>query len=88
MGFEPLAYKGLETGSREVVSHVIKQGKVSMHPGVLAWRAPVCPAMGYPVVSGHTPSWFQDAWQSMTHALGSGISLASWLSQTSLALDP
>lgn len=28
MGFEPLAYKGLETGSREVVSHVIKQDKV------------------------------------------------------------
>ncbi|GAB1290157.1 4-hydroxyphenylpyruvate dioxygenase [Apodemus speciosus] len=27
MGFEPLAYRGLETGSREVVSHVIKQGK-------------------------------------------------------------
>lgn len=32
LGFEPLAYKGLETGSREVVSHVIKQGKVSPHP--------------------------------------------------------
>lgn len=32
MGFEPLAYKGLETGSREVVSHVIKQGKVSPYP--------------------------------------------------------
>uniref|UniRef100_A0A667ZKZ8 4-hydroxyphenylpyruvate dioxygenase n=1 Tax=Myripristis murdjan TaxID=586833 RepID=A0A667ZKZ8_9TELE len=28
MGFEPLAYKGLETGSREIVSHVIKQDKV------------------------------------------------------------
>ncbi|KAM6156242.1 4-hydroxyphenylpyruvate dioxygenase [Rhynchocyon petersi] len=28
MGFEPLAYKGLETGSREVVSHVIKHGKI------------------------------------------------------------
>uniref|UniRef100_A0A6Q2Z8B3 4-hydroxyphenylpyruvate dioxygenase n=1 Tax=Esox lucius TaxID=8010 RepID=A0A6Q2Z8B3_ESOLU len=28
MGFEPLAYKGLETGSREVVSHVIKQDKI------------------------------------------------------------
>lgn len=28
MGFEPLAYKGLETGSREVVSHVIRQDKV------------------------------------------------------------
>ncbi|XP_066227123.1 4-hydroxyphenylpyruvate dioxygenase isoform X2 [Saccopteryx leptura] len=28
MGFEPIAYKGLETGSREVVSHVIKQGQI------------------------------------------------------------
>ncbi|XP_012678263.1 4-hydroxyphenylpyruvate dioxygenase [Clupea harengus] len=28
MGFELLAYKGLETGSREVVSHVIKQDKI------------------------------------------------------------
>uniref|UniRef100_A0A4W6FQM5 4-hydroxyphenylpyruvate dioxygenase n=1 Tax=Lates calcarifer TaxID=8187 RepID=A0A4W6FQM5_LATCA len=27
LGFEPLAYQGLETGSREVVSHVVKQGK-------------------------------------------------------------
>ncbi|XP_049721834.1 4-hydroxyphenylpyruvate dioxygenase isoform X4 [Elephas maximus indicus] len=28
MGFKPLAYRGLETGSREVVSHVIKHGKI------------------------------------------------------------
>ncbi|XP_069617548.1 4-hydroxyphenylpyruvate dioxygenase isoform X1 [Ranitomeya imitator] len=28
MGFEPFAYKGLETGSREVVSHVVKQNKI------------------------------------------------------------
>lgn len=28
LGFEELAYRGLETGSREVVSHVIKQDKV------------------------------------------------------------
>nr|Q02110.4 RecName: Full=4-hydroxyphenylpyruvate dioxygenase; AltName: Full=4-hydroxyphenylpyruvic acid oxidase; Short=4HPPD; Short=HPD; Short=HPPDase [Sus scrofa]BAA02660.1 4-hydroxyphenylpyruvic acid dioxygenase [Sus scrofa] len=28
IGFEPLAYKGLETGSREVVSHVVKQDKI------------------------------------------------------------
>ncbi|XP_070773668.1 4-hydroxyphenylpyruvate dioxygenase [Enoplosus armatus] len=28
MGFEPLAYKGLETGNREVVSHVIRQDKI------------------------------------------------------------
>lgn len=46
MGFEPLAYRGLETGSREVVSHVIKQGKVSARPGVWVVRAPVCPGWG------------------------------------------
>ena len=28
-GFEPFAYKGLETGSREVVAHVVKQKDVS-----------------------------------------------------------
>ncbi|XP_048840235.1 4-hydroxyphenylpyruvate dioxygenase-like [Brienomyrus brachyistius] len=28
MGFEPLAYQGLETGNREVVSHVVKQDKI------------------------------------------------------------
>ncbi|TSO88077.1 4-hydroxyphenylpyruvate dioxygenase [Bagarius yarrelli] len=28
LGFEPLAYCGLETGSRDVVSHVVKQGKI------------------------------------------------------------
>jgi 4-hydroxyphenylpyruvate dioxygenase len=27
-GFEPLAYRGLETGSRNVVSHVIRQNKI------------------------------------------------------------
>ncbi|XP_072537236.1 4-hydroxyphenylpyruvate dioxygenase-like [Salminus brasiliensis] len=28
LGFEPLAYSGLETGSRDVVSHAVKQGKI------------------------------------------------------------
>ncbi|KAM4808159.1 4-hydroxyphenylpyruvate dioxygenase [Rhinophrynus dorsalis] len=28
LGFEPLAYKGLETGSRELVTHVVKQDKI------------------------------------------------------------
>jgi hypothetical protein len=27
-GFEPLAYQGLETGERNVVSHAIRQDKV------------------------------------------------------------
>lgn len=30
LGFEPLAYQGLETASREVVSHAVRQGKVSL----------------------------------------------------------
>ncbi|XP_020785865.1 4-hydroxyphenylpyruvate dioxygenase isoform X1 [Boleophthalmus pectinirostris] len=30
MGFEPLAYKGLETGSREVAAHVIRQDKIML----------------------------------------------------------
>jgi len=28
LGFTPVAYRGLETGSREIVSHVIKQGDI------------------------------------------------------------
>ncbi|KAF8791782.1 4-hydroxyphenylpyruvate dioxygenase-like [Argiope bruennichi] len=28
MGFEPLAYRGLETGSREVAAHVVKQNRI------------------------------------------------------------
>ncbi|XP_051903947.1 4-hydroxyphenylpyruvate dioxygenase [Hippocampus zosterae] len=38
MGFEPLAYKGLETGSREVVSHVIRQDKI-----IFAFDSPLNP---------------------------------------------
>lgn len=29
LGFEPFMYKGLETGSRQVAAHVVKQNKVS-----------------------------------------------------------
>ena len=28
LGFEPLAYQGLETGKRDVVSHAVRQNKV------------------------------------------------------------
>ncbi|TDH13428.1 hypothetical protein EPR50_G00057440 [Perca flavescens] len=28
LGFQPLAYRGLETGSRDVVSHAVRQGKI------------------------------------------------------------
>ncbi|KAE8287987.1 4-hydroxyphenylpyruvate dioxygenase [Larimichthys crocea] len=38
MGFEPMAYKGLETGSREVVSHVIRQDKI-----MFAFESPLNP---------------------------------------------
>lgn len=39
LGFEPFAYKGLETGSRQVAAHVVKQDKIifefqsMMNPG-------------------------------------------------------
>lgn len=29
LGFEPLAYKGLETGSRKYAAHAVKQNRVS-----------------------------------------------------------
>ncbi|KAM9728016.1 4-hydroxyphenylpyruvate dioxygenase [Menidia menidia] len=38
MGFEALAYKGLETGSREVVSHAIRQDKI-----VFVFQSPLNP---------------------------------------------
>jgi len=37
-GFEPYAYRGLETGSRDVVSHVIKQNKI-----FLVFESPLLP---------------------------------------------
>lgn len=37
-GFHPYAYRGLETGSREIVTHVIKQGTI-----VLAFSSPLNP---------------------------------------------
>ncbi len=30
MGFEPIAYRGLETGHRDVVSHVVRQNKITL----------------------------------------------------------
>lgn len=38
MGFELMAYKGLETGSREVVSHAIKQDKI-----IFVFQSPLNP---------------------------------------------
>ncbi|XP_037543528.1 4-hydroxyphenylpyruvate dioxygenase [Nematolebias whitei] len=38
MGFQPLAYKGLETSSREVVSHAIRQDKI-----VFVFQSPLNP---------------------------------------------
>lgn len=45
MGFEPFAYKGLETGERDVVSHVVKQGDIifefqsALNPGNTTFSA-------------------------------------------------
>jgi len=38
MGFKPFAYRGLETGSREVVTHVIRQNKI-----IFAFSSPLNP---------------------------------------------
>ncbi|KAK2166404.1 hypothetical protein LSH36_39g01032 [Paralvinella palmiformis] len=40
LGFEPLAYKGLETGSREVVGYAVKQNKRAVERGAIAIREP------------------------------------------------
>nr|XP_027223513.1 4-hydroxyphenylpyruvate dioxygenase-like [Penaeus vannamei] len=37
MGFEPFAYKGLETGSREVCCHVVRQNKVGVFVIIMAF---------------------------------------------------
>ncbi|XP_022105173.1 4-hydroxyphenylpyruvate dioxygenase-like [Acanthaster planci] len=39
MGFQPYAYKGLETGSREVVSHAVKQDKI-----IFVFQSPLNPS--------------------------------------------
>ncbi|XP_063967631.1 4-hydroxyphenylpyruvate dioxygenase-like [Lytechinus pictus] len=38
MGFEPYAYRGLQTGSRQVCTHVVKQGKI-----IFALHSPLNP---------------------------------------------
>ncbi|TMS03421.1 4-hydroxyphenylpyruvate dioxygenase [Larimichthys crocea] len=40
LGFEPLAYQGLETGSRDVVSHVVRQGKKARERGAVIVKEP------------------------------------------------
>ncbi|XP_022808712.1 4-hydroxyphenylpyruvate dioxygenase-like [Stylophora pistillata] len=39
MGFEPFGYKGLETGSREVVAHAVKQDKI-----IFVFKSPLNPS--------------------------------------------
>ncbi|XP_067050334.1 4-hydroxyphenylpyruvate dioxygenase-like [Acropora muricata] len=39
MGFEPFRYKGLETGSREIVSHAVKQDKI-----IFVFQSPLNPS--------------------------------------------
>ncbi|MES1908739.1 MAG: hypothetical protein MHM6MM_001615 [Cercozoa sp. M6MM] len=43
-GFEPIAYRGLETGSRNVVSHVVKQGRI-----VFVLTSPLTPDANSPI---------------------------------------
>lgn len=38
MGFKPIAYRGLESGSREIAAHVIKQNKI-----ILVFMSPLNP---------------------------------------------
>ena len=47
MGFEPFGYKGLETGSREVVSHAVKQDKVCL---LIITTRSLCCALGQDVI--------------------------------------
>ena len=57
LGFEPLAYKGLETGSREVVSHVVKQGQVS-----LCYRPPLLQEARLSPAGLWAPWWLWHLW--------------------------
>jgi len=41
MGFQKIAYKGLETGSREVCSHVVRQGHITY-----IFTSPLSPSFG------------------------------------------
>jgi len=48
LGFEPFAYRGLETGSREEATHVVKQGSI-----LFAFTSPLLPkesAMGHRIM--------------------------------------
>jgi len=47
MGFEPFGYKGLETGSREVVSHAVKQDKVCL---LITITRSLCCALGQDII--------------------------------------
>ncbi|KAK2558186.1 4-hydroxyphenylpyruvate dioxygenase [Acropora cervicornis] len=40
MGFKPFGYKGLETGSREIVSHAVKQDKAALKRGAVSVQEP------------------------------------------------
>jgi len=46
LGFEPLAYQGLETGKRDVVSHVVQQNKI-----IFVFKSPLEP--GNEVMGAH-----------------------------------
>merc|ERR1719458_1495537 len=81
-GFEPFAYQGLETGSRKVAAHVVKQKdtlfvfKSAYEPG-----SPECLTMGQHMVDHGTGSrTWPSTWRTLRGSWSSARSAASWLS--------
>lgn len=88
LGFEPLAYKGLETGSREVVSHVVKQGQVSLHSGPPSSRRPISPHAGLGAPWSLRHLWVQQTTRYFLPRLGALPSCLVWLAEPVLMSAP
>ena len=87
LGFEPLAYKGLETGSREVVSHVVKQGQVSLQSGPPLQEACLSPLWSRGSLAAPAPL----VQQTMKHSLprlGALPGCLVWLAEPVLTSAP
>ena len=87
LGFEPLAYKGLETGSREVVSHVVKQGQVSLQSGPPLQEACLSPLWSRGSLAAPAPL----VQQTMRHSLprlGALPGCLVWLAEPVLTSAP
>lgn len=58
LGFEPLAYQGLETGKRDVVSHAVRQNKVHKRSRGTRGYYPDTPSSGErPCMECFTEQW-------------------------------